>query len=213
MLIQTPLKNNNKIIIKIIVILGILALLINSYVRCYDNKCYHYGSSSSRISRSSAAHRSSRSCFNYNSQIILYNGNKTTIYQIKTGDKILGWNKENNIKELVIEELKIHYGNFQLYSLTLLRDNTSIIINNFITSYHPIKLNNNDWCAIYGIPSDNYYKKYNIKLCMINDIIYYNNKEYKIIKINKGIVVNKVYDIETSGDYNSFAIQFIRVSD
>ena len=211
MLIITPPKNNKKLIVKILIVVGILALSIDSYVKCYKNgKCYRYNYS---YARSAAAHHHSSSCFNYYSQIQLYNGNRTTISQVKIGDKILGWDKENNIKELEIEELKTHYGNFQLYTLALLRDDRIIVVYNYITGYHPIKLNNNGWCSIEGIPSDSYYKNYNIKLCTLNDIIYYNNKEYKIIKINKGIVVNKVYDIETIGDYNSFPVQFVRVSD
>lgn len=195
---------------KIFLLVSLIA--VGSYVRCYSNgRCYRYGGYSS-ARHSSAAHHGS-SCFDGNAKLKLFDGNETKISDIKIGDKIWGWNEKGKYETLTIEELKIHEGEFQLYNLKIMRDKKEIYIRDFITGYHPIRMPNNKWCSIFDRPTDKYYSSYIINICKINDIVLFDNKEYKITMIEDGKIVNKVYDIETIGDYNSFEIESIMVFD
>lgn len=188
------------------ILLGIIGISAFAYT-CNNNTTCRSHSYYSK-SRGSAAHHG-RSCFH--SKSIL--NNNISISNIKMNDKIFGWDKNNNIKLLEIENILIHHGHFQLYSFELENNYENIITNDFITDNHPIKLYNNSWCSINNKIIDDYYKILNIKQCKINDIIYYNNTDYKIININKGIITDKVYDIEVKGDYNSFLVNLMRVID
>lgn len=208
----TNVSNNkcskySSIFIKMILMISIIS--IASYVKCYQNgKCYRYNKNNHLPS---ASHGSS--CFDGNAIIKLIDGNETKISDIKIGDKIWGWNKYGNYKILTIEELKIHKGEFQLYNLKLIREKKEIYIKDFITAYHPIRMQNNKWCSIYNKPSDKYYNSFNIEICKINDIIFFDNKEFKIKEISNGKTVDQVYDIETIGDYNSFEIESVSIFD
>ncbi len=206
-------KNNFSYFSKIFILLiGLLSII--AYVKCYNGQCHNYGSYRSST-RGSAAHHSGGSCFDNKSTILLTNGNNNLISNMKKGDFILGWDINNNIKSLEVEELVIHDGTFQLYGLKLKKNEEIRYTRDFITENHPIMLKDGKWCIIKKKNRffDIYDNNLKVKECQKGDTLIYYNQEYQIDDTFKGRIVNTVYDIETKGYQNSFLTDSIRVID
>jgi hypothetical protein len=206
-------KNNFSYFSKIFILLiGLLSII--AYVKCYNGQCYNYGSYRSST-RGSAAHHSGGSCFDDKSTILMSHGNNSLISNIKKGDFILGWDINNDIKSLEVEELVIHHGTFQLYGIKLKNNQGIRYTRDFITQNHPLMLLNNKWCSlkIENKLFDIYDNNLMVKECQKGDTLIYYNQEYQIEETFEGRIVNTVYDIETKGYQNSFLTDSIRVID